>query len=193
MLFFHIQLLQPATDDEKAGRLPWRVMPEVSGGGHFFDLASHQLDYLDFLFGPVQRVRSTVKNTAGLYEAEDMVTAEIEFGGNITGTGIWCFNAPAGHSRDVIEFTGDRGAIRFSTFGFENIVVTTAGGTEEYVNERPEHVQYCLIDQIVRALEGNGGMQGNGQAAARTSRVMDEIVSRYYNRQPAVCSEWHSV
>ncbi len=32
----------------------WRIVPEISGGGYFFDLASHQLDMMDFLFGPVQ-------------------------------------------------------------------------------------------------------------------------------------------
>ena len=72
--------------------LPWRVDPAISGGGHFFDLASHQLDYLDFLFGPVQKVRSVVLNQGGLYKAEDFVTAEFVFPDNITGTGTWCFS-----------------------------------------------------------------------------------------------------
>ncbi len=31
----------------------WRVHPEISGGGYFFDLASHQLDLLDFFFGKI--------------------------------------------------------------------------------------------------------------------------------------------
>ena len=40
---------------------------------------AHQLDYLDFLFGPVQKVKSIVLNQAGLYKAEDFVTAEFVF------------------------------------------------------------------------------------------------------------------
>src|SRR5258706_8040368 len=31
----------------------WRIFPEIAGGGYFFDLACHQLDILDFLFGPI--------------------------------------------------------------------------------------------------------------------------------------------
>ncbi len=31
------------------GELPWRLQPELSGGGLFFDLASHQLDLLDYI------------------------------------------------------------------------------------------------------------------------------------------------
>ena len=35
----------------------WRVKPEIAGGGYFHDLASHQLDYLDFLFGPITQAK----------------------------------------------------------------------------------------------------------------------------------------
>ena len=35
--------------DSKSGELPWRVIPEISGGGEFMDLASHTLDVLDYI------------------------------------------------------------------------------------------------------------------------------------------------
>jgi predicted dehydrogenase len=54
VLFLRIELFKFPSEDEKAGRLPWRVIPEVAGGGHFFDLASHQLDYLDYILGPAK-------------------------------------------------------------------------------------------------------------------------------------------
>jgi predicted dehydrogenase len=52
-----IHLFKMPSDEESSGKPSWHVEPSVSGGGHFFDLASHQLDYLDFLFGPVQQVK----------------------------------------------------------------------------------------------------------------------------------------
>ncbi len=183
VLFFQLQLFKPATEDEKAGRLSWRVDPALSGGGHFFDLASHQLDYFDYLFGPVNKLRSVVKNYGGLYRAEDFVTAELEYNNNITGIGIWSFTAPRESYRDTIEITGEKGSIRFSTFSFENIILTTSEGTTEMINERPEHVQFNLIDKIVRALEGKGVSPSTGISAARTSRVMDEIVAEYYGKK----------
>ena len=42
-----IQLFKAPSEDEKSGILPWRVDPAISGGGHFFDLGCHQLDYFD--------------------------------------------------------------------------------------------------------------------------------------------------
>jgi len=182
VLFFQLQLFKPASDDEKAGRLPWRVDPAVSGGGHFFDLASHQLDYFDYLFGPVRNVKSVVRNNGGFYKAEDFVTAELEYDNGITGTGTWCFNVSKDSYRDVIEFIGDKGSLKFSTFSFEDIVLTNAAGPKVMINERPDHVQYFLIDKIVRALEGKGTSPSTGISAARTSKVMDEIVAEYYGR-----------
>jgi predicted dehydrogenase len=179
--FAQIQLFKPPSQDEKSGRLSWRVIPEISGGGHFFDLASHQLDYLDFLFGPVQKVKSTVKNLGGFYMAEDFVTADFDFPGNITCTGTWCFNASSESSRDSIEIIGEKGIISFSCFSFEPIILSNENGIQTFINERPENVQYYLIEKVVKALEGNGDSPSTGISGARTSKVMDKVVSEYYN------------
>jgi predicted dehydrogenase len=183
VLFFQVQLFKPASEDEKTGKLPWRVDPAISGGGHFFDLASHQLDYFDYLFGPVQRVKSIAGNLGCLYKAEDFVTTELEYPDGITGIGTWSFTVSQDSYRDIIEIIGDKGSVKFSTFSFENIIVKTSEGILEMVNERPEHVQYYLIDRIVRALEGKGESPSTGITAARTSKVMDEIVAEYYGRK----------
>lgn len=178
--FLQIQLFKAPSPDEKTGKLSWRVDPEVSGGGHFFDLASHQLDYLDFVFGPIQKVKSIVLNQAGLYKAEDFVTAEFLFPDNIPGTGTWSFSVSGESDRDTIEITGDKGSINFSTFSFEPIVLTNDSGRQEFINERPEHVQYNLIERIVNELNRKGTSPSTGISGARTSKVLDEIVAEYY-------------
>jgi predicted dehydrogenase len=181
--FVHVQLFKAPSEDEKTGKLSWRVDPEVSGGGHFFDLASHQLDYLDYLFGPIEKVKSIALNQAGLYKAEDFVTAEFLFPDNITGTGAWCFSASPESNRDTIEIIGNRGSIKMSTFSFEPIVLINDSGRQVFINERPDHVQYYLIDKIVKSLNGNGTSPSTGTTGARTSKVMDEIVAEYYKKR----------
>jgi predicted dehydrogenase len=178
--FVQIQLFKAPSQEEKTGNLSWRVNPEISGGGHFFDLASHQLDYLDYLFGPIEKVKSIVLNQAGLYKAEDFVTTEFSFANNIAGTGTWCFAVSLESGRDIIEIIGDKGSIKFSTFSFEPIILTNESGRQEFINERPEHVQYNLINKVVKHLEGKGLSPSTGISGARTSRVMDEIVAEYY-------------
>jgi predicted dehydrogenase len=181
--FVLLELFKSPSADEKSGKPSWRVDPGIAGGGHFFDLASHQLDYLDFVFGPIEKVNPLAVNQAGLYEAEDFVSASFTFSNNIVCSGTWCFSVSPENSRDRIEIFGDRGMIRFSYFNFEPIVVENMEGRKELVNERPEHVQYYLIDQVVKALSGNGTAASTGITAARTSRVMDEVVKAYYERK----------
>ncbi|HUV01678.1 MAG TPA: hypothetical protein VMW32_12005, partial [Bacteroidales bacterium] len=53
------------------------------------------------------------------------------------------------------------------------------------INERPENVQYYLIEQVVNALSGNGNVVSTGITAARTSWVMDEVVREYYKGMKA--------
>ncbi len=178
--FIQIQLFYPPTDDEKAGKLSWYINPEIAGAGHFFDLACHQLDFLDFVFGPVINVKSTVSNQAGLYKAEDFVTADFLFDNNILGTGTWCFNASPESKRDSIEIIGEKGTISFSCFVFDPIVLRNNQGIQKFANETPENIQYNMIEQVVNSLLGKGTPVSTAITGARTSKVMDEIVAEYY-------------
>jgi predicted dehydrogenase len=180
--FVQFQIFNYPSEDEKAGRLPWRVIPEISGAGHFFDLASHQLDYLDFLFGPVRKVSSVVVNQAKNYRAEDFVSAGFLFDDNIAATGIWSFSVSPEGNRDSFEVVGEKGIIKTSTFTYEPIVLINGNGRREFINERPENIQFYLIEQIVKALTGKGEVVSTGISAARTSWVMDEVVKEYYNK-----------
>jgi predicted dehydrogenase len=175
-----LQLFKAPSQDERSGKLPWRVMPEISGGGHFFDLACHQLDYLDYIFGPVQKVQSIVLNQGGLYKAEDTITASLLFP-EVSASCLWCFSASQESNRDILEITGSTGYLRFSTFSFEPILLQNGKEQQVFINERPEHVQYDLIEKIVGQLEGKGSSPSTGITAARTSRVMDEVVREYYS------------
>jgi len=180
--FANFQIYNYPSEAEKAGRLPWRVIPEISGAGHFFDLGSHQLDYLDFLFGPVLKVSSLAVNQTRNYSAEDFVSAQFLFRDNIVGTGIWSFSASQESNRDYFEVVGEKGIIKTSTFTWEPIVLVNGNGRREFAHERPENIQLHLIEQIVSALSGKGEVVSTGISAARTSWVMDEVVREYYKK-----------
>ena len=55
-LHFSIRFLSPPRSDDFKKPLPWRVIPEISGGGYIYDLGSHQLDVIDYFFGPITDV-----------------------------------------------------------------------------------------------------------------------------------------
>lgn len=178
--FVSIQLIQSIREAERQpDTLPWRVIPKIAGGGHFFDLASHQLDFLDYLLGPISWAQGQSANQAGLYPAEDIVCANFRFASGVMGSGIWCFTAAPEQRMDRIEIYGSEGKISFCTFSPDPVQLERNGQVQSWEIEYPDHVQQPLITTIVDELLGRGGRcPSTGISAARTSRVMDEIVGR---------------
>jgi hypothetical protein len=156
--------------------LPWRVRPEIAGAGIFLDLASHTLDILDPLLGPVAEAKGVAANQAGLYPAEDCVAASLAFASGTLGTGIWCFSAYSRAAVDSNEIVGSRGKLRFSTFGTEPIELATPEGVSLHPAVTPLHIQQPLIQTIVNALNGGSPCPSTGDTAVRTSVVMDAIL-----------------
>ncbi|MFO7841790.1 MAG: Gfo/Idh/MocA family oxidoreductase [Fidelibacterota bacterium] len=156
----------------------WRIQPGISGGGHFHDLASHQLDLMDFLFGPVVRAHGIAENRAGLYVPADTLTGVFRFKNGVAGGGDWCFVSPPSEERDLICILGTEGILRFSTFANACIYgdFQSTGIIKEEM-ELPLHIQEPLIRSIVSELRGEGSCPSTGESAARTSRVMDLLCS----------------
>ena len=67
-----IRFAVPPRDlDYNRTNLPWRVQPDIAGGGYFYDLAPHQIDLLQMFFGPIIDAKGFKSNMGGLYETED--------------------------------------------------------------------------------------------------------------------------
>jgi predicted dehydrogenase len=158
----------------------WHVKPQISGAGHFYDLASHQFDYLDFVFGPVTEVHGIATNIAGYYEAEDTVSAAFRFKSGVTGTGNWSFVVDRQDDKDSIEITGTKGSIRFPCYDKGDVILMTGGDTKKLNFINPENIQYNLINQVAGALRNENECVSTKYSAARTSWVMEEIVKSYY-------------
>jgi len=181
-LLVNITLYEPAAERGISREdLPWFVIPEISGGGHFFDLACHQLDYLDFIFGPVTTVHGIASNKAGLYDAEDSVTGLWQHSNGITGTGRWCFVVDEAQKKDEIEIIGEKGRIILPCFSHGKVTVETDKGTDELRFTNPYHISANLVKQVIDELRGTGKCVSTGISAARTSWVMDEMVKNYYS------------
>ena len=158
----------------------WRFDPANAGAGLFLDLASHCLDLLDFLAGPITEVAGFALNTGRAYAAEDVTSAAFRFDTRVAGTGVWNFHADA--KSDVMTFTGSEGTITTPVFTDGDVVVARRGGTETFAIRNPPHVHQPLIQTIVDELRGRGQCQSTGESGARTSWVMDRCLEGYYGR-----------
>jgi predicted dehydrogenase len=180
-LLVNIKLYKTAAEkNQKQEEMHWHVFPEIGGAGHFFDLASHQFDYLDFIFGPVKTVKGMAINKAGLYPAEDTVVGTWEHESGVTGTGSWCFVADQSNETDEIEIIGEKGKIVLPCFSPGKVKITTAEGVVKLGFNNPEHISQNLVQQVVDELRGQEKCVSTGNSAARASWVLDEMVKNYY-------------
>ena len=153
----------------------WRTDAAVSGGGLFVDLASHTLDLLDELCGPLSGAAGTAANLGRRHGVEDTVAGWFTFESGVVGSGSWCFSV--GLSQDVVEIVGDRGLLRFSTFGEIPVTLQNERGEQSFDIPHPPHVQQPLIQTVVDELRGRGTCPSTGRSALRTSIVMDAMLA----------------
>jgi predicted dehydrogenase len=161
-------------NDADPGKQGWRVDPVIAGGGLFVDLASHMLDFLDYVLGPIAEVRGLAANQAGKYKAEDIVSGAFRFASGVQGVGTWCFSAF--ENRDATEIVGASGKITYSTFNAQPITLVTREGAVEFSLDYPQHIEQPLIQTVVDELNGVGKCPSTGVTGARTSWVMDQML-----------------
>lgn len=177
-----IELMRPAlVSEQEGGDNWWRVNPQIGGAGLFYDLASHQFDFLDFLLGPVVQAKGHCRNVGAIYSAEDTVVASFQFENGVAGSGTWCFVSDEASNRDIIEIHGTKGRIVFSGFNHQPIQLFTKAGQIEFPYLNPENIQYNLIKQVVESLQSGAHCVSTGESAARTNWVLEQITEGYYH------------
>jgi predicted dehydrogenase len=176
----HINLKQVLTPNlVSSSSENWRVIPEIAGGGYFYDLASHQLDLLDFFFGKITQATGFSANQAKAYPAEDLVTGSFVFENGILGSGNWCFTTSSASEIDEIVIDGSKGQIRFATFGTGSFSLVKEGKVPRVFEfPLPKHIQSPLIQTILDELQGKGTCPSTGISAARTNWVMEQLVKK---------------
>ena len=166
-------------DYSQTDKLPWRLQPDIAGGGYFYDLAPHQLDLLQHIFGVIIEARGMTANRAHLYKAEDTVSACFRFENGLPGSGSWCFVAHDSAREDRIELIGDQGKLCFSVFNYEPIMLHTSDGTQSIVVPNPPYVQYPLIKSVIEHLQGRGVCHCTSLSATPVNWAMDRILGKF--------------
>ena len=128
-------------DFQSGKEMPWRLQPDIAGGGYFYDLAPHQIDLLQNLFGVITRAHGYPANRAHLYQAEDTLSACFFFESGIPGSGSWCFVGHESAKEDCIEVIGEKGSLSFSVFTYQPIEVITSEGKNLITVPNPPYVQ----------------------------------------------------
>jgi len=160
-------------------QLSWRLQPEIAGGGYFYDMAPHQLDLLQDMFGVILEARGICANRGGYYEAEDSVSACFRFENGLPGSGSWCYVAHESAREDCIEIIGTEGLVSFSVFDYKPIRLQTSRGEENITVPNPPYVQYPIIKTVIEHLQGLAVCTCTSVSATPVNWVMDRILGKF--------------
>ncbi|MCD8282142.1 MAG: Gfo/Idh/MocA family oxidoreductase [Prevotella sp.] len=166
----------PRELDYNGSDLPWRLQPDIAGGGYFYDLAPHQLDLLQEIFGVIVRAHGYPTNRGGLYDTEDNISACFLFEGGIAGSGSWCFVGTKDAREDRIEVIGDKGSLMFSVYTYDPILLITESGTKSIRVANPPYVQMPIIRNVVEHLQGTAVCTCDCVSATPVNWAMDRIL-----------------
>ena len=175
-----VQHMSPAADELDCNALPWRVKPQIAGGGKFLDMGVHTLDLMFYFFGPITTVHGLADNLGKLYEAEDTVSAIWQHKSGMQGTGSWCY--VAGATEDWLQITGSKGRIECEVFSDKALVLVNEAGRHECVISNPQHVHQPFFQSIVNDLGQAGYCPGDVAEAMQVTLVADKILQKYRGR-----------
>ena len=166
-------------DYNSSHNLPWRLQPDIAGGGYFYDLAPHQLDLLQEFFGVITRAHGYCANRAHLYSAEDTISACFLFENGLPGSGSWCFVGHQSAKEDRIDVVGEQGSLSFSVYNYDPIQLITSDGIRNITVPNPSYVQLPIIKAVIEDLQGIGDCTCTSVIATPVNWVMDRILGKF--------------
>jgi predicted dehydrogenase len=153
--------------DEREGSRSWLIDPAKAGGGPLYDIASHRIDVLNFLFGQPQRVSAQLSNAVHHYPVEDNATVMIDYAGRVRGIVDVRWHSKV--KRDECRIRGTEGEIDLTPLNGPELI--HPGGNENL----PPHanLHYPMIENFVDALLGKGSLLSSGASALWTEWVIE--------------------
>ncbi len=158
---------QPSPD----GPPPWRVNPQIAGGGFLTDVGSHRLDLLVYLLGDVREVSAFVDTLSFDIEVDDSASLLLKFENGAQAVVSCHWNIGAGV--DQLEIAGLEGRIYASSVDGGELTVYTSGDSEEYHLSRPEITHLNLVEQFVNCLTAGGPNPLPGEEGMKTTAIME--------------------
>lgn len=193
----HYRMAKPYREDQ------WRLNPQISGGGHFYDLAGHVLDLFDDWFGPLELIGGAATSAIPVNVTEDAVALTFRTRDGAIGTAAWNFGAST--SVDELTIEGTFGHLRMapmSRSGAVRMEITTEAAVRAS-RSIPQRVVAILkrraqlpsrssfrfretpqshrpmLEHIVAELRA-GGAAASPDAALRTTSIMNRALDEFY-------------
>ncbi|HMD84800.1 MAG TPA: Gfo/Idh/MocA family oxidoreductase [Terriglobia bacterium] len=153
----------------EAGRA-WQFDPALAGGGPLFDIGSHRIDVLNFLFGEPRQVAGQLSNAVHAMAVEDCATVMIEYASKVHGVVDVRWNSHV--RRDEFRIIGSDGEMDLTPLNGPELVFP--GGREDL----PPHanLHFPCIENFVAAVLDGAPLLASGESSLWTDWVTEQAV-----------------
>src|SRR3984957_10585961 len=156
--------------DASLGHRSWLADPKSAGGGPLYDVASHRIDLMNYLFGTPRQVSGHLSTLVHALPVEDNASVLIDY-----ENGVRAFVDVRWHSRiarDEFRIRGTDGEIDLSPLNGDSLVFP--GGRE--LIPAPENLHYPCIHNFVDAVLDGASLRSSGTSALATDWVTEQVV-----------------
>ncbi len=150
------------------GDRSWLIDPAKAGGGPLYDIASHRIDVLNFLFGQPLRVSAHLSNAVHHYAVEDNATVMIDYEGGVRGIVDVRWHSKI--KRDECRIRGTAGEMELTPLNGPELVYPD--GSENLPPNANLH--YPLLENFVDAVEGKAPLLANAASSIWTDWVTEQ-------------------
>jgi len=160
-----------------AGFRDWLVDPTRSGGGPLYDIGSHRIDLLNYLFGKPARATGQLSTLVHPTEVEDNATVLIEYESGVRGIVDvrWHSHVP----RDEFRIRGTKGEMDLTPLNGPSLVYPN--GHEDLPPH--ENLHYPCVQNFVSAVLEREPLRSTGATAMLTDWVTEQIVTAHMSKQ----------
>jgi 1,5-anhydro-D-fructose reductase (1,5-anhydro-D-mannitol-forming) len=152
-----------------ASHRAWLADPKQAGGGPLYDIASHRIDLMNYLFGTPRRATGQVSTLVQPLAVEDNASVLIDY-----ENGVRAFVDVRWHSRiarDEFRIRGTDGEIDLSPLNGDSLVFP--GGSETI--PAPENLHYPCVCNFVEAVLDGAPLRSSGTSAMATDWVTERL------------------
>ena len=149
----------------------WLIDPKMAGGGPLFDIASHRIDLMNYLFGDPERVCGRRSTLVQPIQVEDNATVMIDY-----KSGVRALVDVRWHSkiaRDEFRIRGTEGEMNLTPLN--GPLLTYPDGVEEI--PAPHNLHYPCIANFVAAVLDRAPLRSSGVSASVTDWVTEQVMT----------------
>ena len=156
---------------DTTGARSWLTDPKLAGGGPLYDIASHRIDLMNYLFGKPVKATGHLSTLVHEIGVEDNATVLIEYENGVRGMVDvrWHSRVP----RDEFRIRGTDGEIELTPLNGPSLI--HPGGQEHLSPHKNLH--YPCVENFVAAVLDEAPLRSTGVSALPAAWITEQALS----------------